>query len=144
VTTLLDAFAVLALLKGERAAPHVTSLIDSGGSALTTLGVAEVVDHLVRIVGITEDDAALDIAQLGLADPQPLTAALALRAGLLRARHYHRSSRAVSLADCVVAETARSRQSSVATSDPHLLDLCRDEGIGVTPLPDSHGVIWSP
>lgn len=144
MSTVLDAFAVLALLRGEPAAEAVSTLIETGEGILTPLGVAEVVDHLVRIVGVGEDDAVLDLAQLGLADPQPLTATVALRAGLLRARHYHRTARAVSLADCVAAETARTLDASVATSDPHLLDLCRDEGIDLIPLPDSRGNTWSP
>lgn len=144
MTTVLDAFAVLALLKGEPAASRVLALIDAGGSTLTALGVAEVVDHLVRLVGVTDEDAALDLAQLGLADPERLSAELTLRAGLLRAHYYHRTDRAVSLADCVAVETARSLGFSLAASDPHLVDLCRDEGIAVTPLPDSRGAVWSP
>lgn len=142
--TVLDAFAILALLKGEPAAVEVQHLIDGGDSALTSLGVAEVVDHLVRVVKVPEEDAVLDLAQLGLPTPKPLDDEQSLRAGLLRARHYHRKDRAVSLADCVVAEAARSVGSSVATSDPHLLDLCRDEGISPTPLLDSKGDRWSP
>lgn len=144
MTAVLDAFAVLALLKAEPAANQVRNLVQAGGTTLTTLGVAEVTDHLVRIVGVTEEDAALDLAQLQLADPQPLHAGLALRAGLLRARHYHRRTRAVSLADCIAAETARTLSLPVATSDPHLLEFCRDEGIDVIALPDTHGNIWSP
>ena len=143
MTAVLDAFAVLALLKAEPAANQVRNLVQAGGTTLTTLGVAEVTDHLVRIAGVTEEDAALDLAQLQLADPQPLHAGLALRAGFLRARHYHRRTRAVSLADCIAAETARTLSLPVATSDPHLLELCRDEGIDVIALPDIHGNIWS-
>lgn len=142
--TVLDAFAVLALLKGEPAAVEVRHLIDGGDCALTPLGIAEVTDHLVRVVKVPEEDAVLDLAQLGLPTPKPLDDTQALRAGLLRARHYHRKDRAVSLADCVVAEVARSAGSSVATSDPHLLDLCRAEGINLIPLPDSQGGRWSP
>ncbi|MHB1447320.1 MAG: PIN domain-containing protein [Acidimicrobiales bacterium] len=138
----LDAFAVIAVLKAEPAAGEVVQLIDNGGAALTALGVAEVIDHLVRLVGATEEDAALDLAQLGLADPPPLTPEVALRAGLLRGRHYHRTDRAVSLADCVGAESARASGSPLATSDPHLLDLCDAEGIAVIPLPDSRGKTW--
>ena len=142
---LLDAFAVLALLEGEPAAPHVQRLLESDDRGiLTALGVAEVLDHLVRLAGAAEEDAALDVAQLGLATPDPIDGELAARAGLLRARHYHRRDRAVSLADCVLAETGRARRSPVASSDPHLLDMCRDEGIEVVRLPDSHGRTWSP
>jgi PIN domain nuclease of toxin-antitoxin system len=142
--TVLDAYAVFALLKGEPAAAEVQRLLDAGTGALTALGVAEVVDHLVRLVGASEEDAALDVAQLGLASPDPVDGELALQAGLLRARHYHRRNCAVSLADCIVAESARSLGSPVATSEPHLLAVCRDEGIGVIPLPDSSGNTWSP
>lgn len=143
--TVLDAYAVLALLKGEPAAERVAHLLeDDPNVSLTPLGVAEVLDHLVRIEKATDEKAALDLAQLGLADPPPLDATVATRTGLLRARHHHRTRRAVSLADCVVAEVARSANTAVATSDPHLLDLCHDEGIDVIVLPDSSGRIWNP
>lgn len=140
----LDADAVLALLKGEPSADEVVQLLARDEQAvLTVLGVAEVVDHLVRLVGADEDDAVLDVAQLGLDTPQPLDAGLALGAGLLRARHYHRKNRAVSLADCVAAETARPAGSLLATADPHLLDMCRAEGIAVIPLRDTSGQVWT-
>ena len=139
----LDAYAVLALLKGEPSAPRVRALLDADEASPTVLGVAEVLDHLIRIVGASEEDASLDLAQLGLAEPDPLDAAVSMEAGRLRARHYHRRDRAVSLADCVVAETARSASTSVVSADPYLLDMCRDEGIDVVPLPDSRGVTWT-
>ncbi len=46
-----------------------------------------------------------------------------------RARHDHRTRCAVSLADCVVAEVARAANAPVATSNPHLLDVCHAENI---------------
>jgi PIN domain nuclease of toxin-antitoxin system len=140
----LDAYAVIALLRDEPAAPRVLNLLHGKDDVrLTVLGVLEVVDHLVRLGGATEDDAALDVAQLGLADPPPLEADLALRAGLLRARHYNRRTRAISLADAVAVETARTHEASVASADPHLLDTCLEEDIGVIPLPDTKGRTWS-
>lgn len=142
--TVLDAFAVIALLRGEPAADEVRHLLDAHDARLTAVGVAEVMDHLVRLVGATEEDAALDLAQLGLADGTTVDSDLARGAGLLRARHYHRRDRAVSLADCIAAEEARITSTALATADPHLLDLCRDEGIVVVPLPDSSGTRWSP
>jgi predicted nucleic acid-binding protein len=141
----LDSYAVLALLKGEPAAAEVQGLVEDDEDAfLTPLGVAEVLDHLVRLANAAEEEAVLDLAQLGLATPTPVKSELAARAGLLRARHYHRKSRAVSLADCVAAETARPLGCRLASADPHLLDLCRDERIAVIPLPDSTSRIWSP
>lgn len=142
---ILDAYAVLALFKGEPAARVVLRLISSEPrAALTALGVAEVLDHLVRLEGATDEDAALDLAQLGLAEAAPIDASIATRAGILRARHYHRTRRAVSLADCMAAEVARADGSALVTADPHLLDLCQEEGIDAVVLPDSAGRRWSP
>lgn len=141
--TILDAYAVVALLKGEPAAAQVKHLVDAGNAALTPIGVAEVLDHLVRVVGATEEEAVLDLAQLGLEVPTPIDDELSQTAGLLRARHYHRSRRAVSLADCIAAAVSADSGRPLATSDPHLLDLCADEGLPITVLPDSSGITWS-
>lgn len=142
--TVLDAYAVLAYLKGEPAASDVRPLLGTADAALTALGVAEVLDHLVRIAGAEEEDAALDVAQLGLMDGIPVDATIGAAAGRLRARHYHRTRCAVSLADCVAAEMARSRDRPLATSDPHLLDVCHTEGITSKVLPGSTGARWTP
>jgi predicted nucleic acid-binding protein len=141
----LDSFAVLALLKDEPAAAHVQQLVEAEAERrLTALGVSEVLDHLVRLAAADEEEAVLDLAQLGLASPPPVEIEVAVEAGLLRARHYHRKNRAVSLADCIAAETARSAGAQLASADPHLLDMCREEGIAVIPLRDSTGWTWSP
>ena len=141
----LDAYAVVAPLRGEAAASEVADLLHGDEDAmLTTLGVAEVVDRLIRLVGVDPDEVVLDVAALGLLDAAPLAPSVALRAGLLRARRYHRTRCAVSLADCVAVEVAREEGAAVATSDPHLLDVCHDEGVAMVVLPDSAGVRWSP
>ena len=142
--TILDAYAVLAYLKGEPAATEVRELLDVPDASLTALGVAEVLDHLIRIAGADEEDAALDIAQLGLVDGIAVDSTIGAAAGRLRARHYHRTSCPVSLADCVAAEVARSRRQSLATSDPHLLDVCHHEGVTMKVLPGSSGSRWTP
>lgn len=139
--TVLDAHAVLAYIKDEPAADQVESLLADGH--LTQTGVAEVVDHLVRVLGLDEDEAAIEVATLDLREPPPLDVDLMVRVGLLRARQYHRRERPVSLADCVAAEVARSEGSGLATADPDLLDLCHEEGIDAHPLPDSQGRTWT-
>lgn len=141
--TVLDAYAVLALLKGEPAAAEVQRLMNAGEASLTATGIAEVLDHLVRLAAVSEEEAALDLAQLSLADEQPIDGQVGLVAGLLRGRHYHREHRAVSLADCVAAAVASKTRRPLATADPHLLDLCTEEGIPTVPLPDSTGRRWS-
>lgn len=139
----LDAYVVLALLRGEPAAERARRLVASPDSTLTALGVAEVIDHLLRLMGVNEDEAVLDLAQLGLLPGTNVGTRLAMAAGVLRAGHYHRKDRAVSLADCVAAETARTNRCVLATADAHLLDLCHHEGIDVEALPASGGATWS-
>ena len=141
---ILDSYAVLALLKDKAAAEEVQRLIEGDEEAtLTLLGISEVLDYLVRLAGAEEDDAALDLAQLGLAVSPALDPELAMHAGFLRARHDNRRTRAISLADCVAAETARRAVASLGTADPHLLEACVEEGIAVIALPDSAGATWS-
>ncbi|HVA75434.1 MAG TPA: PIN domain-containing protein [Acidimicrobiales bacterium] len=142
--TVLDAYAVLAFLKGEPAATEVRGLLDTGEAALTAVGVAEVLDHLVRLAGADEENAALDLAQLGLLDGIVVNSDLGVAAGRFRARRYHRSRRAISMADCIAAEAARQADTDLATSDPHLLDACRTEGIATTVLTASDGTRWAP
>ncbi len=142
--TVLDAYAVLAYLKGEPAATEVKALIDIADSTLTALGVAEVLDHLIRLSGADEEDAMLDLTELGLIDGVSIDAMTGAAAGRLRARHYHRTRCQVSLADCVAAEVARSRSQRLATADPHLLDICHAEGIAIAVLPASDGSRWAP
>ena len=143
--TVLDAYAVLALLRDEPAAADVASIVDDDPQAsLTPLGAAEVIDQLIRISDADPATAVLDLAQLGLADPEPLEPQTALRAGLLRAKHYRRRRCEISLADCVAAESARTRGSPLATADPDLLTTCDAEGIDMIVLPDSAGTRWSP
>lgn len=142
---ILDAYAVLAFLKGEPAAPEVRKLLGSHEPAvLTVVDVAEVLDHLIRIVGADEEDASLDLAQLGLPEPQIVDDTIAAAAGRLRARRYHRTRCAVSLADCIAAETTRILGARLATSDPHLLDVCHAERVDAQPLTASNGAIWQP
>lgn len=142
--TVLDTYAVLAYLKGEVAAPEVRLLLDDPAASLTAVGLAEVIDHLVRLGGVDEEEVVLDLAQLGLLDGRPVDSTLGMAAGRLRARHYDRRRCQVSLADCVAAESARACGEPLATADPDLLDVCHSEGIAVVVLPGSTGTRWAP
>lgn len=141
--TVLDAYAVIALLRAEPAAAAVEAILERGDATLTAVGVGEVLDHLIRLAGADEEEAVLDLAQLGLLDAVPVTTQLGAAAGRLRARHYHRTRCAISMADCLAAEAARVRGEQLATSDPHLLNLCDTEGIGCLVLAQSDGSTWS-
>jgi PIN domain nuclease of toxin-antitoxin system len=142
--TVLDAYAVIAYLRAEPAAGEVRRVLDGGVAALTAVGVAEVLDHLVRLAGADEEDAALDLAELGLLEGIVVDSDLGLAPGRLRARRYHRSRCAVSMADCIAAEAARKAATSLVTSDPPLLDLCVLEEISSIVLTASDGTRWAP
>lgn len=141
--TVLDAYAVIAYLRDEPAAEHVRTLLAAGDAALTAVGLAEVLDHLVRLANAEEDDVVLDLAQLGLIDAIAVEARTGNAAGRLRAHHYHRIRCPVSMADCIAAETARATRRPLATADPDLLDVCLAEHIEIIPLPGSDGTTWS-
>jgi len=142
--TVLDAYAVIAFLRDEAAAEHVRPLIEAGDGALTAVGLGEVLDHLVRRAGADEDDAVLDLAQLGLIDAIAVDANTGNAAGRLRARRYHRTRCPISMADCIAAETARAMRRPLATADPDLLDICQAERIEIIPLPGPDDTTWSP
>lgn len=138
--TVLDAYAVVASLRGERAWAEVAALLRIP-TVLTEVNAAEVPDQLVRVFGRDPDDVHADIALLSHAgmDVQPVSVEAGLLAGPLRARHYHRQRMAVSLADCVAAAVSLSRGSALATSDPALAAVVRAEGGKVHGLPASNG-----
>lgn len=138
--SVLDAYAVIAYLRGETCADEVTALLREP-SILTAVNAAEVVDQLVRVFGRDPDDVHADLALLARAGMtvQLVSAELGLEAGRLRARHYHGQRRAVSLADCVAAAAALTQHRPLATSDPGLAAVVRDEGGVVQSLPSSDG-----
>lgn len=137
---LLDAFAVLAYLRGQRCADQVAALLREP-SALSAANAAEAVDQLVRVYGREADDVHADLALLALSGMEitPVTADLGMLAGRLRARHYDRKTMAVSLADCIAAAMALSNQRPLATADPALAALVRAEGGEIHALPDNQG-----
>ena len=142
---LLDAQAVLAVLRGEPAAPVVRRLRDESGVGALVLNLAEAVDRLVRVHAADADEALADVLDL-VHDRVDLDLPVALRAGLLRAEHHHARRRAVSLADCCAAAAAQllERIDALATADHALLALLHAEAVPYVVLPSSDGTIWTP
>lgn len=138
--TLLDAYAVLALALDEEAAAEVAEIVRSTSVAITATNYFEAADRLVRRSGWSPNEAS---ERFGLlfddpVDIVPVDAAIAWRGALLRARYYHRTTCAVSLADCILVASA-GPDSSIATADPAVAAVSRAEGISLIPLPDSSG-----
>jgi PIN domain nuclease of toxin-antitoxin system len=141
---LLDAFAIESLFADEPAADEVQALLESGEqSIINAVNFAEVVDRLVRIRGIDSAQVLADLDEVGCT-VSGLDKDLAIEAALLRARHYHRTHRSVSIADCCAAAHALDRDAQLATADPDLLDLMVDEGGRVLVLPQSNGSCHNP
>lgn len=135
---LLDAYALIAVLRGEPAAKELRSVLEAGEAEIHPLNLAEVVDRMVRLAGADADEIEADVAVLGVRTTGVDGADL-VDAGRWRARHYHRSDRSVSLADCVAAVAAVGGTKPLATSDPGCAAMVREEGGTVVALPDSTG-----
>ncbi|MGH9271033.1 MAG: PIN domain-containing protein [Ilumatobacteraceae bacterium] len=138
MTTLLDAFGLVAYLADEQCAAEVEELLRVG-SAVSALNLAETIDRMARIYD-REVDTDIDSMVAGGLDVLAVDAGIGRRAGRLRAIHFHAVRAPVSLADCVAAATALGHDMALATSDGPLAALVTTEGGRVVPLPDSNGV----
>jgi len=138
----LDEQALVAFLSAEPAMQQVRSLLESGEQTIiSSINLAETVDRMLRIFGAARLTLRGDLEELDL-HVTGVDADLAFAAAELRAVHYHRTRRPVSLADCIAAALSLDRVARLATSDPHLLQLVLDEGGLVEPLPASDGTTW--
>ena len=134
--TVLDAACLVALFRGEPGADAVGELIRAG-AVLSAINRAETIDRLVRQgAGATDVRADLDVLEL---ESPPVTTELADRAGVLRAPHYHRTTSALSLADCVALATAIDLDRPLATSDHALARVAWALGLDVCAIANSHG-----
>lgn len=112
---------------------------NKNGSRISASNICEIYDQLIRIADRNSEEVAssLDLLKVGGLRIEPIDDGIARAAGELRAKYYNKRSSPVSAADCVAAATARSIKASLATSDSHLLELCRSESIAVIALDDS-------
>lgn len=131
---LLDASALLAHLLGEPRGRRVSALLARGGLGMATVNLAETIDVLCRRVDRERAHAVLaPLVDGPIAHLVVLDEARAWRLGELRARHYHRTRRPVSLADCALIACADSAD-SIATFDSVLIAMARDEAVEVVDL----------
>ena len=137
----LDAYALIAFLRGEEAGAEVIGLLRERPASISAANLAEVVDRLVRTDGHSEPEVRnrTDLVIAGGMSVEPVWLTDARQAGSLRARHDDRDAAALSLADCFCLATAIKLEAAVATADPALARAARAEGIEVIPLPDSRG-----
>jgi predicted nucleic acid-binding protein len=134
---LLDAYALIAFLVGGPATTQVRAILREGDAAVATANLAEALDASQRVHGLPIP-RALEILDPLLEGPLvavSLDADVARRAAEIRAEHYHRSSRPISLADAVLIASAR-QDDRIATADPDVLAVADAEQRGSVRLPD--------
>lgn len=133
----------MAALTGEPAAVEVEALLRDRNDAacISAVNVSEVLDVLVRHQGWPADEVEEKVRWLTVGGLQVVAVdeAVGLLAGRLHARHYHRTRRPLSLADCMALATSLSLGQRLATSDPALLAAAADEGCPFTALLDARG-----
>jgi PIN domain nuclease of toxin-antitoxin system len=134
--TLLDAYALIAFLISGPATQHVRGILREGDAAVATANLVEVLDVSQRVYGvpITRTAAILDPLLEGPLTAVPLDSAVARRTAEIRAKHYHRSSRPISLADAVLIGSARAGD-RIATADPDVLAVATAEKLDSIALP---------
>ena len=134
--TLLDAYALIAFLVGGPATAQVRAILREGDAGVATANLVEVLDVSQRVHGVPIVRAAEILEPLleGPLTAIPLDSAVARRAAEVRARHYHRSSRPISLADAVLIASAE-QGDRIATADPDVLAVANAEKVASVPLP---------
>ncbi len=138
MSTILDAYALIAFLAGGPASPLVRGILREGDAAVATANLAETLDVCQRRhrLPISRAIEIIDPLLEGPLTAVALDAAIARRAAEIRARHYHRAQRPISLADAVLIASAKPGD-RIATADPDVLAIARAEELESIALP--HG-----
>jgi PIN domain nuclease of toxin-antitoxin system len=135
VSVLLDAFALIALLVEEPAADEVEAILRRGEAAMPAINLAEALDVLQRVHGVTRE--RLDTITAPLLKESialvPVDEQMARNAADVRARRYHRTQAPISLADCVLLAAAK-ESDVLATADAPLIAVAGREGVRVREL----------
>jgi uncharacterized protein with PIN domain len=139
--TLLDAYALVALVADEPAAGEVEDLLRAGDARVVVVNLAETIDVAQRVHGYDHGEVRAVLEPLlldGTLEAVVSTEDEAWLAADVRSRHYDKKASALSIADCFLLAHALSGE-VIATSDPPLADVARDEGVDVVALPDLGG-----
>jgi predicted nucleic acid-binding protein len=139
--TLLDAYALVPLVADEPAAQEVEELLRAGDAKVVIVNLTEAIDISQRVLGYDSGDVRNALEPLLLAGDLEAVSSdeqAAWSAAELRARHYDRKTRALSMADSFLVAHALAGE-AIATSDPALAAAARTKGVAVIALPDSGG-----
>lgn len=114
-------------------------LLREGDAAVATANLVEVLDVSQRVHGlpIARASEVLEPLFAGPLTALPLDPSLARRAAEIRAKHYHRSSCPISLADAVLIASGKPGD-RVATADSDMLAVAKAERLETVPLPEQN------
>jgi len=119
MTVVLDAWAVVAFLMGERRGRRVRGWIESGGAVMSSINLGEALYVVTRSHGpeVARDRIARLRRALLVENPtwELVTEAAAVKAG-----------GGLSYADAFCVATARRHRLPIATGDPEILDAAGD------------------
>lgn len=116
----------------------VRSLLREGNAAMATPNIVEVYDIATRREGLPVGVVAEVVEPLfeGTIEQMTVDASLARQAAEIRAEHYHRRTRRLSLADVILLAAARPLD-RIASSDSDVLAVAAELGIETIELPSS-------
>ena len=134
--TLLDAYALIAFVLGGPARVETRALLREGDVAIPTANLAEAIDVTVRVYALPMSRVIEQLDRLFEAALReiPLDGPRARRTAEIRARHYHRKRRPISLGDSILLASA-SPGDRIATADPAVLAVAEAEGLEPLRLP---------
>lgn len=115
----LDAWAVLALLRDEPGAAEIERAVSAGGAVISWINLGEVFYVEARIAGEAAAAAAVERVRLALR-AEPVDADLVLGAARVKARH------PLSYADAFAVALAERLRLPLMTGDPEITALDRE------------------
>lgn len=120
----------------------MAELLSLGDARIPVVNLCEAIDVCWRTHDLGERelrDVMEPLLLTGRLTAVPSGAPEAWRAADLRARYYDRKARALSLADCLLLAHAQTGGDEIASADPAVAEVAREEGLGLVPLPGSTG-----
>jgi len=119
MTSVLDAWAVEAVLRGEVAGPRVERIIRDGAAVISWINLGEVLYVETRRMGAAAAEAAVRALTARLTAEEP-------RAEIVVAAARRKAARGLSFADCFALATADRHGAPLLTGDPEIIAAAGD------------------
>lgn len=140
--TLLDAYALVALIADEEPAAEVEAILRGYPARIVAINLAEAVDIAQRVHHVPTEEVRGAIEPLLLSNVLSVAVSDEPQAWLaaeIRSRHYDKNVAALSMADCFLLAHAVTDGGPIATADAPIAATAAALEIDVVGLPDSSG-----